>query len=166
MSVGDVEQIDDLEMKIMALEKRSKELVVELVQMSTEKVQAEEKVLRLEAKTEDLVDLQLLKDDPNDDRVKLFREVKKEARRLLMLIKIHKLHTHHNLCFMNDLALWREGLNDQSIEYPHDTIPSESEFLELGCEAWCGPYYRSRRKCQGQLPVGKPPALPGYEDSK
>lgn len=163
MSVGDVEQIDDLEMRVMVLEKRKAELVVELVQMSVEKVQAEEKVLRLEAQAEDLVDLQWLKDDPNDDRVKLLREARKEARRLSMLIKIHKLHTRHNLCFMNDLALWREGLNDQSIEYPHDTIPPEEEF-DQGCEAWCKPYYRSRNKCQGQLPIGKPPAMPGYKD--
>ena len=163
MSVGDIEQIDDLEMRLMAFEKRNRELAVELMQMSAEKVQAEERALRLEVQVEDLTDLQWLKED--DERTNLLKKSRKEARRLLMLVKIHKLHTHHNLCFMNDLTLWREGLGDSSIEYPHDTIPPEEEF-DQGCEAWCKPYYRSRRKCQGQLPVGKPPAMPGYEGEK
>lgn len=163
MDIGDVERIDDLETRVMILEKRKQELVVELVQMSAEKVQAEEKVLRLEARADDLVDLQWLKED--DERAKLLIEARREARRLLMLVKIHKLHTHHNLCWMNDVALWREVLYDQDIQYPHDTIPSQDEF-EPGCESWCGPYYKSRKKCQGQLLVGKPPVLPGYENDE
>ena len=154
---------DDLYNRIDDLEKHNKGLVIELMQMSAEKVQAEEGALRLEVQVEDLTDLQWLKE--GDERTKLLRETRKEARRLSMLIKIHKLHTHHNLCFMNDLVLWRGALRDNSIEYPHDTIPPEEEF-DQGCEAWCKPYYRSRSKCQGQLPIGKPPALPGYEESK
>ncbi|MDP3763647.1 MAG: hypothetical protein Q8Q92_03300, partial [bacterium] len=109
MNLGTIYTID-------ALEKHNKGLVIELMQMSAEKVQAEERALRLEVQVEDLTDLQWLKED--DEKTDLLKKARKEARRLSMLIKIHKLHTHHNLCFMNDLALWREALNDPSIAYP------------------------------------------------
>ena len=157
--------LNDYELQIKALKTRNEELTTELMHTLANMVSAQEKILRLEARVEDVTDMNWLKDDPNDEKPKLLREARKEARRLKMLIKIHQLHTHHNLCFMNDLTLWREAFNDLDIRYPHDTIPPEQEF-ELGCEAWCKPYYRSRTKCQGNLPVGKPPALPGYEDSK
>lgn len=92
-------------------------------------------------------------------------EAREEVRRLLGIIQTHKDQTGHNLCFMNDINLWRKAFKDSSIEYPHDTIPPEEEF-EPGCEVWCRPYYRSRHKCQGQLPVSAPPRMPGYEEEK
>jgi len=89
-------------------------------------------------------------------------EAREEARRLLGLIQTHKDQTGHNLCWMNDLILWRNALGDHTLKYPHQTVLPEAEF-KIGCEAWCGPYYRSRLVCQGKLPIGKPPALPGYD---
>lgn len=153
--------------RIAELEERNKKLNIELMQRSAEAVEAQERELRLEINVQNLQDLIVVRDligIPNT-KDKLTINALAEQKRLRMLIEIHKLHTGHNLCWMNDLQLWREALGDNSIEYPHDTIPPQDEF-EPGCEVWCRPYYKSRSKCQGQLLAGKPPALPGYEKSK
>lgn len=167
MDLGDIERIDDLEMRLMALEQRNKELNIELMRKSAEASEAREEAIRLNTRAENLLDQMRITtvDRPYDETEEFLIRANEEARRLLMLIKIHRMQTGHNLCWMNDLVLWRQALNDSIIEYPHDTIPREEEF-EAGCESWCKPYYRSRHKCQNQLPVSKPPSLPGYETSK
>lgn len=151
-----------LKEEISRLKIRLGQQAVEIMQKSAQISATEERVLRTEARAMDLEGRLLIKGIVFEDKERMLIHAREETRRLLTLIKIHKMQTGHDLCWMNDLALWREALYDQTIEYPHDTVPPEEEF-ELGCEAWCRPYYRSRSKCQDQLLVGKPPVMPGYD---
>ena len=158
-------EIQVLEKRIKELEKRNRELNIALMYRSAESSGYQEKSLRLEAKVVNLEDRLLVKGVAFEDKERMLLHAREEVRRLLTLIKIHKMQTGHNLCWMNDLVLWREALQNLDIQYPHDTIPPEEEF-ELGCEAWCKPYYRSRSNGQGKLSVGEPPAMPWYDKSK
>lgn len=56
MSVGTTEDIDDLEMRMMALEQRNKELVVELMKKSAQLSEAKEKLKRWQTELEILAD--------------------------------------------------------------------------------------------------------------
>ena len=167
MDLGVAEHIDDLEFRLMNLEQRNKELIIELMQRSAQASGAREEAIRLRAEVKNLNEkliapdfiskMTLIGKDLAEQVLKLLSE-ESEVRRLLMLITIHKDQTGHNLCWMNDLRLWREALNDSSIEYPHRTIPKHKEFVEVGCEAYCRPYFESRF-----IPV-LPPAVPGMPE--
>lgn len=52
MDVGEVERIDDLEMKVMILEQRNKELVIELMRKSAQASETEEKLKRWQTELE------------------------------------------------------------------------------------------------------------------
>ena len=159
--VGLTELATELNNKAEALEKRNKELVVELMQRSAQVSEAKEEVIRLKKELEDLSDLLRITtvDRSYDETEEFLLRSNNESRRLRMLIEIHKDQTGHNLCWMNDLRLWREAFNDPTIEYPHRTIPSEEEFVEIGCEAYCRPYFSSRFK-PVLPPAGSMPRLP------
>lgn len=80
-------------------------------------------------------------------------EAREEARRLRRAIETHRDHTGHNLCWLNDLRLWKT-LGDGKRAYPHDTVPPEDEFL-TGCRA----YYASRFACGARRHRHKRPKL-------
>lgn len=57
---------------------------------------------------------------------------------LYKAIEKHMSATGHDLCWENDLELWKHL--DPSVNYPHHTLPAEAEF-ELNCKK----YYLSRK---------------------
>jgi len=60
-----------------------------------------------------------------------------EVTRLRNAIREHQSKRGHDLCWLNDLALWQTV--DAQAQYPHDSLPVHDEFL-AGCER----YYQSR----------------------
>ncbi len=153
--------IVEVTIKVKTIEKRYEEQSVELMQRSAQASEAREEVIRLKTEMAGLKEQILLKElglDPGSPEQQLL-ESKNEVRRLMMLIKIHRDQTGHNLCWMNDVRLWREALNDPTIEYPHKTIPPKIEFLDLGCKAYCGGYYESRHH-PVEPPDGPMPQFP------
>lgn len=80
-------------------------------------------------------------------------EAREEARRLRRAIETHRDHTGHNLCWLNDLRLWKT-LGDGKPVYPRETVPPEDEFL-TGCRA----YYASRFACGDRRHRHKRPKL-------
>ena len=70
------------------------------------------------------------------------RVVTSLAREILRLrdgIRSHREKSGHELCWLNDLELWK--LLDPNARYPHDTLPVREEFLTQ-----CGRFYESRLK--------------------
>jgi hypothetical protein len=64
-------------------------------------------------------------------------ELAQEVVRLRAAIREHQSKRGHDLCWINDLALWKTI--DEDAQYPHDSLPVHDEFL-AGCEL----YYQSR----------------------
>ncbi len=62
-----------------------------------------------------------------------------EIRRLRDGIKEHRSATGHELCWLNDVALWTLIGEDAAPAYPHETLPVREEFLSQCCR-----YYESR----------------------
>jgi len=60
-----------------------------------------------------------------------------EITRLRNSIREHQSKRGHDLCWLNDLALWQTA--DGQAQNPHDSLPVHDEFL-AGCER----YYQSR----------------------
>ncbi len=60
-----------------------------------------------------------------------------EIIRLRSAIREHQSKRGHDLCWLNDLALWKTI--DKEAQYPHDSLPVHDEFL-----AGCKRYYQSR----------------------
>ena len=65
-------------------------------------------------------------------------EARSEIRRLRAAIEDHREQTGHNLCWLNDVELWK-ALGDGDAAYPRETVVSADEFF-VGCRA----YYASR----------------------
>jgi hypothetical protein len=60
-----------------------------------------------------------------------------EVLRLRAAIAAHSAKRGHELCWLNDLELWKAiGID---VGYPHDSLPMREEFL-----AQCHRYYASR----------------------
>jgi hypothetical protein len=67
------------------------------------------------------------------------RALAEEALRLHDAIRSHRDKTGHELCWLNDVELWKTiGENPA---YPHDTLPVREEFL-----GQCSRFYESRLK--------------------
>ena len=65
------------------------------------------------------------------------RRLATEVRHLRSLIRAHAAKRGHELCWLNDLALWKAvGVEGG---YPHDSLPVRAEFL-----AQCQRYYTAR----------------------
>ncbi len=81
-------------------------------------------------------------------------EAKEEAMRTRLEVEIHRMHTGHNVCWLNDERLWQAVLKDGKSAYPHSTLPTEEELLK-GCNA----YIRSRFKgvCEERCELLKKP---------
>lgn len=62
-----------------------------------------------------------------------------EIMRLRDGIRTHRSASGHELCWLNDVALWKL-IGDDS-HYPHDTLPVQEEFLSQ-----CRRYHESRLK--------------------
>jgi hypothetical protein len=60
-----------------------------------------------------------------------------EVKRLRAGVREHQSATGHELCWLNDVALWR--LLEKDAAYPHETLPVRDEFLNQ-----CRCYYESR----------------------
>ena len=71
-----------------------------------------------------------------------------EVRRLREGIKSHRSASGHELCWLNDVELWK--LVDDNPVYPHDTLPVQDEFLSQ-----CRRYHESRLK---NTPYAEPAA--------
>lgn len=56
---------------------------------------------------------------------------------LVAAIKKHREQSGHNLCWLNDLELWK--VIDPDATYPHDKVPGREEFLSQ-----CARYHESR----------------------
>ena len=134
----------DLNNQLLALRSRNRELVVEVMRMSAEASKHQEEIIRLNDQLAGIEELGVTMHLPQDEKDRALIEAARESRRLYMLIEIHMKQTGHNLCWMNDLRLWQEAFRDPKIEYPHESIPSGAEFVEVGCEEFCKPYYTSR----------------------
>lgn len=52
-------------------------------------------------------------------------------------VRKHMEQSGHDLCWENDLELWKNI--DPNVKYPHETLPAEETF-----EAECKRYYKSR----------------------
>ena len=63
--------------------------------------------------------------------------VAREVARLRDGIKAHRSASGHELCWLNDIELWKLIENDP--HYPHDTLPVRDEFLSQ-----CRRYHESR----------------------
>ena len=79
---------------------------------------------------EELVDLA----SANDPHV---RRLAGEVLRLRNAIATHAAKRGHELCWLNDVALWKSAGIDAG--YPHDSLPVREEFL-----AQCARYHASR----------------------
>ena len=84
----------------------------------------------------------------NSDERKLAAEVK----RLREAIRAHAAKRGHELCWLNDVELWKSvGV---TAGYPHNTLPRREEFLTQ-----CQHYYESRlagtpyQEPETQIPV-------------
>jgi hypothetical protein len=78
----------------------------------------------------------------------LVRELAAEVLRLRAAISAHHSATGHELCWLNDVSLWKAaGLEGK---YPHGTLPVREEFL-----GQCAKYHESRVK---GTPYAEPPA--------
>jgi len=65
------------------------------------------------------------------------RRLAGEVLRLRNAIATHAAKRGHELCWLNDVALWKAiGIEG---DYPHDSVPVREEFL-----AQCGRYHASR----------------------
>lgn len=65
------------------------------------------------------------------------RALAEEVRRLRAAIKKHQSASGHELCWLNDVELWRSISNDPT--YPHESLPVREEFLKQ-----CERYHSSR----------------------
>jgi hypothetical protein len=65
------------------------------------------------------------------------RRLAEEVLRLRAAIAAHSAKRGHELCWLNDLELWKAVGID--VGYPHDSLPVREEFL-----AQCQRYYASR----------------------
>jgi hypothetical protein len=65
--------------------------------------------------------------------------VAREVARLRDGIKAHRQASGHELCWLNDVELWKLVETDPA--YPHDTLPVQEEFLSQ-----CRRYHESRLK--------------------
>ncbi len=76
-----------------------------------------------------------LSSDSNDT----VRLLAAEIGRLRAGIRQHQSATGHELCWLNDVELWK--LVDDNSAYPHETLPVAEEFLSQ-----CRRYHESRLK--------------------
>ena len=60
-----------------------------------------------------------------------------EVLRLRRGVQTHQKKSGHELCWLNDLELWK--LIDSTVVYPHETLPVREEFL-----GQCRRFYDSR----------------------
>ncbi len=70
---------------------------------------------------------------------KIIRTLAAEVIRLREGIRNHQNKSGHELCWLNDIELWK--LLDSGARYPHNSLPVREEFL-----AQCGRFYASRLK--------------------
>jgi len=82
------------------------------------------------------------------------QQSKDEIDRLLGLITKHRTKTGQDLCWENDLELWRDAFRDQTIEYPHVTLPDWASFMQ-GCVL-----YRASRQCGASDNIATNPSPP------
>lgn len=73
----------------------------------------------------------------SDDKV--IRTLAAEVTRLREGIRNHQSKRGHEICWLNDIELWR--LLDPDARYPHKTLPVREEFLTQ-----CAQFYESRLK--------------------
>jgi hypothetical protein len=64
-------------------------------------------------------------------------ELKTEIEHLKNAIRTHRNKSGHNLCWLNDVELWRTL--GEEVSYPHGTLPVREEFLRQ-----CKRFYESR----------------------
>ena len=79
-----------------------------------------------------------------------------EVARLRAGIKSHRSATGHELCWLNDVELWK--LVEDSPAYPHETLPVAEEFLSQ-----CRRYHESRLK---NSPYAEPQAKTTVKKAK
>ena len=72
-------------------------------------------------------------------RITSIKELKAEVLRLRKAIQKHRDATGHELCWLNDVELWK--VLDGDAGYPHDTLPVREEFLRQ-----CARFHESRLK--------------------
>ena len=72
-------------------------------------------------------------------RDKAVAAVAREVARLRDGIRAHRSASGHELCWLNDVELWK--LIEDDPRYPHDTLPVREEFLTQ-----CRRYHESRLK--------------------
>ena len=75
------------------------------------------------------------------------RRLAAEVARLRAGIKSHRSTTGHELCWLNDVELWK--LIEANPAYPHESLPVAEEFLSQ-----CRRYHESRLK---NSPYTEPP---------
>ena len=79
-----------------------------------------------------------------------------EVARLRAGIKNHRRATGHELCWLNDVELWK--LVEDNPGYPHETLPVAEEFLSQ-----CRRYHESRLK---NSPYAEPQARTTVKKTK
>ena len=89
----------------------------------------------------------------SDDTVRLLAA---EVARLRAGIKSHRSATGHELCWLNDVELWK--LVEDNPAYPHETLPVQDEFLSQ-----CRRYHESRLK---NSPYAEPQARATVKKTK
>jgi hypothetical protein len=69
----------------------------------------------------------------------LIQKLAQEVLRLRSAIEKHASARGNELCWLNDIELWKTI--DENIKYPHETLPRREEFLKN-----CAKYHESRVK--------------------
>ena len=68
-------------------------------------------------------------------------EAREELMRMRLEVEIHRMHTGHNVCWLNDERLWQAVLKDGKSAYPHHALPSRKDLLK-GCHTYIGSRFK------------------------